>query len=40
MSSRMGMESCIVISRLVVRELMVSMIDIGGFKNTLTFNVT
>jgi hypothetical protein len=34
MSSRMVMESCIVISRLVVRELMVSMIDAGGFQNT------
>jgi hypothetical protein len=36
----MVMESCIVTSRLVVGVPVVSMIDAGGFQNTLTFSVT
>jgi hypothetical protein len=40
MSSRMGMESCIVTSRLVVGVPIVSMIDAGVFQNTLTLKIT
>jgi hypothetical protein len=40
MLSRLGMVWCIVISRLVVGVPVVSMIDAGGFQNTLTFRVT